>query len=353
MILINLAILYLLQKTTAYFCRKIEGILSKTTVFIAQAFVYAILFCYQGLLKNAFALLQCVEIADDRVLFIQGDVVCYTWWQIAIHVFVYLYILPLVLVLSHCPFQLQEKMLTLKEFLLACVFPFPFLFCQFVGSCFRAARKKTATNTHFEDAIVVQSSNPEQPCSFESDLKGTQDLSEESKESISSHPSSEEQDKEQDPQSKSKIRATNEEDREVLDGEAEEDTKPNKMKQTEKNQECEDAVIEIFLKHYNCLSIAGFRFTWFLINKLYRTALIVCNTYITEPVSRLCVMTLVLMAVTLANTFTQPYKDVSANRTATLSYVANLCVAVVNVCKALLVTFDTKRNYAMRVLFLH
>ena len=86
------------------------------------------------------------------------------------------------------------------------------------------------------------------------------------------------------------------------------------------------------------------RFTWLCIHKLYRVALLACNTFITEPISHLCLMTIVLIIVTVVNTFVKPYNDYKANLTASLSYAANLCLAMVNLFKTGLITFDCKLN---------
>ena len=106
----------------------------------------------------------------------------------------------------------------------------------------------------------------------------------------------------------------------------------------------ESEILTALLEHYKELNLFGIRFTWLCIHKLYRVALVACNTFITKPISRLCVMTLVLIVVTIFNTFVKPYNDYKANLTASFSYAANLCLAVLNVLKAGLVTFDCKSN---------
>ena len=103
-------------------------------------------------------------------------------------------------------------------------------------------------------------------------------------------------------------------------------------------------ILTALLEHYRELNLFGVRFTWLCIHKLYRVALVACNTFITEPISRLCLMTLVLIIVATINTFVKPYNDNKANFTASLSYAANLCLAVLNVFKTALVTFDCKSN---------
>ena len=55
-------------------------------------------------------------------------------------------------------------------------------------------------------------------------------------------------------------------------------------------------------------------------------------------------MTLVLIIVTVVNTFVKPYNDYKANLTASFSYAANLCLAVLNIARSILITFDCKSN---------
>ena len=106
----------------------------------------------------------------------------------------------------------------------------------------------------------------------------------------------------------------------------------------------EEAILDTLLKHYKCLQVRGIRFTWLGIHQAYRVILVVCNTYITEPLPKLWAMTTALMLTAVANTFMKPYQDEKANKTAILSYAANLCIAMINIGKIFLATFSCKRN---------
>ena len=108
-------------------------------------------------------------------------------------------------------------------------------------------------------------------------------------------------------------------------------------------------ILTALLEHYRELNLFGVTFTWLCIHKLYRVVLVACNTFITEPISRLYLMTLVLIIVTVGNTFIKSYNDYKANLTASLSYAANLCLAMVNLFKTCLVTFDCKSNCSFQV----
>ena len=107
-------------------------------------------------------------------------------------------------------------------------------------------------------------------------------------------------------------------------------------------------ILPSLLDHYRELNVFGIRFTWLCIHKLYRIALVTCKTFITEPISRLCMMTLVLIIVATINAFVKPYNDYKANLTASFSYAANLCLAVINIARSIMITFDCKSNCSVQ-----
>ena len=117
-------------------------------------------------------------------------------------------------------------------------------------------------------------------------------------------------------------------------------------------KENEEQIVHILLQHYKCLSIYGIRFTWHGIHKFYRLILVVCSTYVTETFPKLLIMTSILMVITIGNVFLKPYKDTRTNKTATLSYMANLCIAMLNLWKTALVTFDCKTNCSFKDILL-
>ena len=81
---------------------------------------------------------------------------------------------------------------------------------------------------------------------------------------------------------------------------------------------------------------------------LYRLVLVACRTFITEPVRQLYPMSALVLTIATVNAITRPYKDQRANITATLSYIANLCIAVLNLVKAHLVAFGCDTNCSFR-----
>ena len=94
---------------------------------LSTGFMLATLFTYQGLATTAMTLLNCVPVRDNKVLFIEGSIVCYQWWQYAIVVYVMAGVAPFFAVLLIGPGLLREGKIGLKAFFCGCLLPLPFL----------------------------------------------------------------------------------------------------------------------------------------------------------------------------------------------------------------------------------
>ena len=107
---------------------------------LTQAFLLTVLFSYQKIIKGAFSLIQCVDINSSKVLYIQGDIQCYTWWQSAIEVYLYISVVPVFITLAVCPFLVKNKQMSVMMLILACVLPVPVLLYQIVMMIIRVMR---------------------------------------------------------------------------------------------------------------------------------------------------------------------------------------------------------------------
>ena len=105
-----------------------------------------------------------------------------------------------------------------------------------------------------------------------------------------------------------------------------------------------EEITHTLLKHYRTLTIFGIRFTWLGVNKLQRVGLVACNTYITDPLTKFCAMSVLFMIIAIINTFTKSYKDSNTNRVAILSYAANICIAFINLFRTVLLLFGCRIN---------
>lgn len=94
---------------------------------LASGFVLALLFVYQKLATTSFTLLNCVPIENRSVLYIDGTITCYEIWQYWVLAYAVACTVPFCLVLLLGPELLRDCLISLLEFFVACIFPFPFL----------------------------------------------------------------------------------------------------------------------------------------------------------------------------------------------------------------------------------
>lgn len=94
---------------------------------IAAGFVLALLFTYQNLATTSFQLLNCVPLGDDNVLFIDGNIVCYEYWQYGVLSYAIVCVVPFCLVLLIGPGLLKDSLIALPQFFCACLLPLPFI----------------------------------------------------------------------------------------------------------------------------------------------------------------------------------------------------------------------------------
>ncbi len=196
------------------------------------------------------------------MLYIQGDVECRTWWQMAAEVYLFAFVGPVLLVLAAGPFFVQRKEMSVRMFLFSCLLPAPTLLWL--------------TYNHIRYLVH--------------NLK-------------------------------------------------------NKRQEEQKHlnfTESEEIVFHILLRHYRPLCVCGFSFTWLGIQKLHRMVLVACYTYIKEPLPRLSAMVVLVIGTGLATVLIKSYKDNRANKTACLSHIASICIAIINMCKCLVIASNYK-----------
>ncbi|CAD5112800.1 DgyrCDS2010 [Dimorphilus gyrociliatus] len=92
---------------------------------LTKAFTVFILFIFQKMTITAFKFLNCIDINDEKVLFIDGTVKCYQPFQLGIIGLVTLFIIPIPLVIMFGPRLLKEKLISLGSFFFGCLFPLP------------------------------------------------------------------------------------------------------------------------------------------------------------------------------------------------------------------------------------
>ena len=84
------------------------------------------LISYAGITVTCFSLLSCVQIDHlGKVLFIDGSISCYSWWQIFMICFMCCWIVPFPVTIYTSSQSLSENILTTKQFFLCLLFPLP------------------------------------------------------------------------------------------------------------------------------------------------------------------------------------------------------------------------------------
>ena len=122
-VMLIICLIYLSQVAISRCLCKHSTLLTKLKGTLTQAFLLCLLFSFQKLATGAFILIQCVDVENISVPYIQGAIECYTWWQNVIQVYIWLNIVPFFIVVSHCPYHVKDKNMSTGQFIFACFFP--------------------------------------------------------------------------------------------------------------------------------------------------------------------------------------------------------------------------------------
>ncbi|XP_020916296.2 uncharacterized protein LOC110253693 [Exaiptasia diaphana] len=97
------------------------------------AVVETLLLGYAVFANTSLQLLRCTSLARDWRLFIDGTVSCYQWWQYLLMVFVGTAVVPFILTLALGSHWLHKRSISVKEFILGCVLPLPYLLYKVIS----------------------------------------------------------------------------------------------------------------------------------------------------------------------------------------------------------------------------
>ena len=277
-IMILLLIIYSAQHLLSKFICKSWSFWNRIKSKICEAFLLSVLLCYQKMVIGALTLLKCIDIAGENVLYIQGDVKCGDFWQYIIEVYLGMCIVPVFIFLSLGPHFVKEKQMSVSAFLLSCLFPLPVIVYLILKYMCTACKSH---NNLSQNQISDQ----------EGEVKGN-------------------------------IAKTS-------------------TDKDDKYSESEEALMETLEKHYKSVKICNLNITWLVFHKFYRFALVACNSYITEPLPRLCALTALVLSATL---FLKPFKDNMANFIVRISFIASSIIAILNLTKAALLAGGYESN---------
>ena len=97
---------------------------------------------YAGITTACFSLLSCVELGHHgKVLFIDGSIQCYKWWQLMIVGIVCCWIVPFPVTVYASSQLLHKNMLSAKQFLLCSFFPLPVI-CYWLFTCLKDSSRE-------------------------------------------------------------------------------------------------------------------------------------------------------------------------------------------------------------------
>ena len=92
-----------------------------------QASIKTVFLGYATMATVSISLIRCVFVADESRWFYNGNITCYQWWQYASLAFTASFVIPFIFVLAVVSFKLHHNRITVRQFLLAIIFPLPFL----------------------------------------------------------------------------------------------------------------------------------------------------------------------------------------------------------------------------------
>ncbi len=99
---------------------------------LASGFLVGILVFYQSIANMLFSFVSCVKLGETHVLYLDGTVECFEWWQILVVILIIFWVFPFIAILSVAQVLLANQMIPASEFFLSCLFPLGLLLWWFI-----------------------------------------------------------------------------------------------------------------------------------------------------------------------------------------------------------------------------
>ena len=122
----TLVAIFFIYAVHSIICRTRGSINPAITPYL-QAGIKTIFLGYASMATVSISLIRCVFVGDETRWFYNGNITCYQWWQYASITFIAIFVIPFILVLAVVSFKLNNDKITTRQFLLAIIFPLPFL----------------------------------------------------------------------------------------------------------------------------------------------------------------------------------------------------------------------------------
>ena len=356
-VMLFLFILYLCQSCVFSVRKKTSKLSSVIRYKLVQSFLLVILISYQQILTGAFTLVKCINIENINRLSLQGNIQCFTHWQMAIEIFIWANIFPSFFVFSHVPYYVEMNQMSVQMFILVCLLPVPGLIIFHLTKAWNKYRMRYNVQTH-SDIELNTMLNSKRHLELEEREVSQEEISSMvsgvgSKLSLSSIVCTDTlelshiiSDSDTDianeystdlmahfkPDSK---KGTLAEQKDMTTDTDRSSKHSSELGSKDQNDiDSKEAITETLLKHYKTMKLFGISFNWLAIHKIYRMILVACNTYISHPVIKLCIMSSFLLGIMVLHSLLKPYKKRPSNATATFSYVANCGIAMINLIKS-------------------
>ena len=121
--LIAIFFIYVLH---SFICRR-RGVICPAISQYLQASIKTVFLGYVTMATVSMSLIRCVVVVDKRRWFYDGNITCYQWWQYASFIFIAIFVIPFIFALPLVSFKLHHAKITVRQFVLAIIFPLPFL----------------------------------------------------------------------------------------------------------------------------------------------------------------------------------------------------------------------------------
>ncbi|XP_078370496.1 uncharacterized protein LOC144654278 [Oculina patagonica] len=105
---------------------------------------------YEKLAETSFKLMDCVAIGSEKRLFLDGNVLCWQWWQYALLAYATVFVVPFIFVLYFGSSKLYRASISASEFLGACIVPLPFLIYWFTKGILKTREHDDSTTARMQ-----------------------------------------------------------------------------------------------------------------------------------------------------------------------------------------------------------
>ena len=122
----TLIAIFFIYALHSFICRA-KGSIRPAIAPYLQASIKTVFLGYVNMATVSISLIRCVVAANENRWFYNGNITCYQWWQYASFTFIAIFVIPFIFVVTLVSFKLHHAKITVRQFLLAIIFPLPFL----------------------------------------------------------------------------------------------------------------------------------------------------------------------------------------------------------------------------------